>query len=273
MGYKLGWVVAYLPFRIFYNIKVVGRENFLMKGRCVGICNHYNLRDVPNIATRFRRKMHFVAKKELYKNKLLGALFKSFGAVPIDRDNVDLSAMKSVLKYLKDEEMIMLFPEGTRNKSGEGVQAIKAGAAIFAIKGKAPIVPMVLYKPPKVFRRNYLMVGKPFELSEYYGRKLTAEDFDAAGDRIYNTLIELKIQLDKYVDNLRTSKKKGGKKGASRAKNHACAAAEPDCAPVKKGGADGEERPDTAYAAADERRIEQGADIDNEARRERGECQ
>ena len=86
---------------------------------------------------------------------------------------------------------MLLFPEGTRNKSGTtNLQPIKGGTALFALRAKVPIVPIMIYKKARLFSRNKLIVGKPFELSDFYDKKCTEEDY---------ALID-KIIFDKMVD-------------------------------------------------------------------------
>lgn len=217
MIYRLGWWVAFFPMRLFYRVKIFGKKNFIKKGKCVGICNHYTMLDVPIVAVQFYRRLHFIAKKELYRKKSAAWLFRHLGAIKIDRDTADIGAMKAALKVLKEEEMLMLFPEGTRNKTGEDdVQNVKAGAALFAIKGKAPVVPMVLYRPPKAFRKNYLMIGKPFSFEALYGKKLTQEDMDAAAEKIHGELDGLKRELDALVARRKDGKRKKAQNGGER---------------------------------------------------------
>ena len=64
------------------------------------------------------------------------------------------------MNALKNDEGITIFPEGTRNKSGENLQELKSGAALFALKGRASVVPIILLHKQRVFRRNYMYVGK-----------------------------------------------------------------------------------------------------------------
>ena len=58
------------------------------------------------------------------------------------------------------------------------MQELKGGAGVFAVKTKSPVVPVMFLKKPKAFRRTYYIVGEPFELSEFYDKKLVKEDYD-----------------------------------------------------------------------------------------------
>ncbi len=73
----------------------------------------------------------------------------------------------------------MLFPEGTRNKSGsKEMFKFKDGAVVFALKTGSPIIPMVQYRPPKIFRRNYVLIGKPMYLEKYSGMRTSSVKCD-----------------------------------------------------------------------------------------------
>ena len=86
----------------------------------------------------------------------------------------------------------MIFPEGTRNKTGAELLPIKGGSVIFAVKTKSPIVPVFINRKARLFRKTYMMIGKPFELSEYYDKKLTEQDFNDLSNVIRDKILEVK---------------------------------------------------------------------------------
>ena len=151
-----------------------------------------------------------VAKKELReKSGFLRVMHKEIGIIFVDRDSPSLSSIKSILTALKRDRPLLVFPEGTRNKSGEvgSLLPVKPGAAIFAIKAQAPMIPMMIYKPAKLFRKNYLYIGEPFDFSEFYGQKLSEEVTEAANEKMRtHMLLELENMRD-YVENKRWKKK------------------------------------------------------------------
>lgn len=118
---------------------------------------------------------------------------KFVNAIPVDRGKTDLNAIKLSMRVLNDEKVLTIFPEGTRNKTEQELSEVKAGAAMFAIKTKTPIVPVWIKKKPKVFRPNTLRFGKAFTLEEFYDQKLTAEVMEKAGQKIAEKLLENKI--------------------------------------------------------------------------------
>ena len=111
----------------------------------------------------YNKDIGFLGKEEVFKNKFIGKLLKSCGGIPINRDNPDIKSMLSAIKLLKQGHKLVIFPEGTRNKLGHGrPMAIKGGSAVFAVKAQCPIVPIMMVKKAKIFRKNHVYIGKPF---------------------------------------------------------------------------------------------------------------
>lgn len=192
------------PFvRFCYPTKFIGKKH-IPKGSCIIVSNHTSNLDVVNLATHTWEKKYYLAKKELFKSKFVGGFLKSFGGISIDREGNDLGAIKESLKVLKNGKKLVIFPEGTRNNN-ENMELgeVKQGAAMLAIKAKVPVVPMFVLKKPKFWRRNKVFVGQPFELSEFYGKKLSAEELAGASKMIENKLNELR----EYALNSLTKKK------------------------------------------------------------------
>lgn len=190
--YKIGKPLVWPFWKLAYHTKIVGKDNFPRDGKAVAICNHYSNTDPIHLIINLPREIRFVGKKEIWNSKVCGWALDHVGAIPVDRENVGLSTMKSCLGVLKKDEMLALFPEGRRNKESDELMQLKGGMAVFAVMGKAPIVPMMFYRRPKFFRRNYLIIGEPISLEEYYGRKLTEDDFAQIDARISETLNALR---------------------------------------------------------------------------------
>ena len=159
------------------------------------MANHYSAVD-PAFLYKFTKKdIFFLSKKEALQNKIAKRLLEEAGAIGIDRETNDMRGMMNAMKVLKDGKRLVVFPEGTRNKTGEELQELKGGAGVFAVKTKSPVVPVMFYKKAKIFRRTYLIVGEPFELSEYYEKKLTKEDYEEIDEIIRKKMLETREKL------------------------------------------------------------------------------
>lgn len=171
-----------------YPFKIVGKDK-VRAGACVIAANHYRLWDIVHVAYTTKDRVHFIAKSELYDSKFLANLCRTIEAIPVSRDGQDAKAVITALRYLKKGEKIAIFPEGTRNKTDAELLPLKGGAALFAIKGKVPVYPVMSLHKQKLFRRTKVIVGDGFELTEFYDRKLTAEDYAEAENIIREKML------------------------------------------------------------------------------------
>ena len=184
-----------------YPCKIYGKEN-LKEGTAVIVSNHYSMIDcVHHINLKVGKDTpYFLAKKELFEKKFTSWLLGGYGGIPIDRSKPDMKAMLNCMKLLKNGEKLVVYVEGTRNKTGsEELQEIKGGAGVFAVRAKCPVYPAMFLSKPKIFRKTKLIVGEPFELTEFYDKKLTSEDIQQIDDIIKEKMIEQREKLKKLV--------------------------------------------------------------------------
>lgn len=188
--------LAYIPGKIIFPAKIYGRKN-LPKGKAILTINHTSNIDAILMVLGTYEKKYFLAKKELFKNKLMGGFLKGMGAIKIDRAAADVGAIKKALGVLKKNKKLIIFPEGTRSKSDEmNLGEVKNGAAMLAIKSKTPIVPVWVYNRPRAFKMTKVLIGKPYELSEFYGQRLGEEVLSKASEIVADKLKELKIEAE-----------------------------------------------------------------------------
>lgn len=203
--------LALLPMLILFPTKVLHRER-MPKGKAIVTSNHFSNIDSIIYFAQFRKFFRFVGKKELCKNKFSHWFFKNMGMIIVDRENLSVSSYKEILANLKKDRAVFIFPEGTRNKTDdENLQAVKNGIITFASKGECEIVPMVLYKKPKIFRKNYILVGEPLKIEGENPKKLSKEEELANLDRYVETMNNLRKELDEYVFNKKHKKNKKNK--------------------------------------------------------------
>ena len=185
-------------FNLLYPLKVINKEN-VPQGGAIFCCNHFSALDCGYVAKVYNKDIFFLAKKELFSNKVIGGIIKSFGAIPVDRDNIDMKSMLECMKVLKNRHKLVIFPEGTRNKVNDNLQELKSGCSVFAVKTKTPIIPMMLLKKAKFLRKNYLIIGSPIYFEEFYGKKLTEEDIKVMDNTIADKMKSLQKELKDKV--------------------------------------------------------------------------
>lgn len=160
------------------------------------VANHRSNLDVVLAVLPTDKPVHFMAKKELFE-KGIGKWFTSkCECIPVSRDGTDVRAIMQAMKYLKDGSVIAIFPEGTRNKTEERFLPFKSGAAALSIKTKTPIIPIVQLKKIKLFRKSKIYIGEPFELTEFYGTKLSQEDIERADEVLLRKFNEMYDELE-----------------------------------------------------------------------------
>lgn len=151
--------------RIIFRLDIEGLDNIPQQGRTILCVNHLGNLDPFVVGSLIKRKIYFMAKEELFKTKITNKIFRAVGAFPIKRGKADLESIKSAIRYLKDEQILGIFPEGTRNKSGDGkVMKAKPGIAMFAIKTDSQIVPVAVSGKYKLFGKIKIRFGKPYKL-------------------------------------------------------------------------------------------------------------
>ena len=172
-------------FAIVYRAKVIGTENIPKEGPLIYCGNHRSYADPPLIVVTAKRHVRFLAKEELKKNPLFAFLGVVFGGIYVKRDSKDVSALKTTLKALKNGECVALFPEGTRNGLEKG-EKVKEGAAFFAVKTGAKVIPVGISGGGKPFKQMTIKYGKPLDFSNK-----TKDDLDEITDEIMKNIIEL----------------------------------------------------------------------------------
>ncbi len=190
--FHLVQILLTIPVRFCFPAKFVGKEN-IPKGPCIIASNHTSNLDAVLLAVHTWEKKFYLAKKELFKCKLFGSILKCVGAVKIDRQETDVGAIKNCMRLLKNGKKLVIFPEGTRNHNDDmQLGQVKHGVAMFAIKAKVPIVPMFITKKPRFWRKTKVVIGKPFLLEEFYGKKLDSDTLTQASDQVAAKIDQLR---------------------------------------------------------------------------------
>lgn len=192
--------IFYIPFKVFYPTKVLNMQNMPHDGRLISVTNHFSWKDIPVLAVNVPGYRRFIAKKEIGKNKLIAKLANLLGVIFIDRGKADIHAIRESINALKTGDGIAIFPEGTRSKSQDtALHEIKGGVTMLAIKGNAPIVPMMIYKREKFLRKNYIYIGEPFTLDEFRTGLLDAETIAAAGNKVAARMQQAKEDMELFI--------------------------------------------------------------------------
>lgn len=171
--------------------EVVGQENLPATGAFLIASNHASFIDPPVVGSAVPRQLCFFARKTLWKPGLASWWLDTVGTIPVDRDGgQDVSALKRVLRSLKENKGLILFPEGTRSPDGH-LQAPKAGVGFIVCRSHVPVVPARIFGSFEAFgRTSGLRPGRP--ISIVFGSPLSPADYDepSAGKERYQRASE-----------------------------------------------------------------------------------
>lgn len=205
-------------FRPLFPYKRHGNLTRHNDGPLIIVGNHYSIWDVIPAAMSTDRAVHYMAKSELAgvkigKWKIGEAALNWLQCIVVKRDGSDVQAVKTCLRYLKNGEVINIYPEGTRNHSYEQFLPFKGGAAALAIKTKAPIVPVVEVERIRFLHRVNVIYGDPIYLTKYYGKRMTSEELEKVDEWLRSVMMNIRqAYIDKYHPKLKPLKPKKDKK-------------------------------------------------------------
>ncbi|PMQ02544.1 MAG: 1-acyl-sn-glycerol-3-phosphate acyltransferase [Dictyoglomus sp. NZ13-RE01] len=184
--------------RIFYKFEIKGIENIPKEGPAIIAPNHRSSLDVIVIASAIPRPIKALGKIERFKYPIFGRFARYLGGIPVDREHPDKSTIKTALEILKNGNLLLIFPEGTRIGSHKKIESAKRGVAYFASKTNAPIIPTAIVgadkiwpperRIPKMRGKIKVVFGEPMYYS--YGRsKIEEEEFTRRLMETINTLL------------------------------------------------------------------------------------
>jgi 1-acyl-sn-glycerol-3-phosphate acyltransferase len=138
--YRTAWILARFLFRVLFGLRIQGTEHLPVTGGFILASNHVNFIDPPVLGASATRRLGYVAKEELFRSFWLRHLIQALGAIPIRRQALDRQALEVAKTLLKMGSGLLLFPEGTRSRSGE-LGPGRPGVSMLAAEAGVPIVP------------------------------------------------------------------------------------------------------------------------------------
>ncbi|WP_150271025.1 lysophospholipid acyltransferase family protein [Paenibacillus tepidiphilus] len=173
-------------YAVVFPLHIVGKDNVPQEGGVLLCANHISNLDPMTVGIKLDRQVKYMAKAELFKVPVLGWLVRQLGAFPVKRGGVSKESIKTALTTLRGGHVMGIFPEGTRN-SDTGIA--KKGAASFALRSGAAVVPAAIVGTYKPFRRMTVIYGAPVDLSAFEGAG--SESFEAVTDVIMSRIYEM----------------------------------------------------------------------------------
>ena len=179
------------------NLKVYGAERVPREGGAVLACNHFAFMDAAAFGTACPRRIVYVAKIEAHNTPGLGPLIRSHGTLALRRGESDRDALRRMRETVRNNDLLGMFVEGTRQKGGVPGEA-KPGAAMVAIREGVPVVPAAVYGSLDWnwdFKPVSVAFGEPMRFETYprnsQGYRDASEEVMTEIRRLFAFLVEM----------------------------------------------------------------------------------
>ncbi len=179
--------------KIFWKLKIINSERLSDISDCIIAANHISAFDPPFIGSVIPTEIHYLAKAELFKNKLAGAFLVFVNCIPVKRGRIDKAAITMVKLVLRKGHSILIFPEGTRKSSN-----VKSGIGKFAIEAKKDICPVYIHNSTNFLKclfgkeRLKIVIGEKIKASSFAELENTKDNYKSLANSVMEKVYGLK---------------------------------------------------------------------------------
>lgn len=200
LHYHFLHVIARPLLKALFKFQVFGAENVPATGSVLIMSNHASYFDPVFMGAAVQRGLHYMARSTLFKPGLIEWFLRNMNAFPVHLGVPDRKAIRQALELLENNELLLIFPEGTRSLDGALGKA-QAGVGLIAYKTSASVVPAFLYGSRKVLPRGSsfpktskvtVSFGKPLDMGQYRKDNPSRETYVRIGEEIMSRIAELK---------------------------------------------------------------------------------
>jgi 1-acyl-sn-glycerol-3-phosphate acyltransferase len=144
--------LVFMPFfLIYFRLQRIGREHLPPSGPLLLAANHRSFLDPFVIGAMIKRPVYYMAKRELFEKRWQAWVLNALGAFPVDRGTGDGAAMETARAILARGDCVVVFPEGTRKRTG-GLAEPRRGIGRLALETGAPVAPIAVIGTEEVRR-------------------------------------------------------------------------------------------------------------------------
>lgn len=161
--YRVGQAVCRPIMKVFYRYKFINNNSIPHEGAYIIASNHMSFSDPVLLGLGQRRRLFFMAKQELFKNKFFAGLIRALGAFPVERGAGDGKAIKTGEDLIKEGNVMTIFIEGGRTKTGIFMRP-RSGCALVAQQMQVPVIPACITitgNPKHRFAKRVIHFGDP----------------------------------------------------------------------------------------------------------------
>lgn len=193
-------LICWIWFLLAYRYRAWGKQNIPAQGPLLVLCNHQSYFDPIIVGLTLRhRPFYALARSSLFNHRGLGWLIHTLNALPIERGQADMAAMRRCLKVLEDGHALLLFPEGTRTPDGT-TQPFNPGTMLMIKRSRASVLPIAIEgayavwsrhrKKPRCFGKIRVKFGVPIASDE-----LATLSSEAALERLRQQVETMRLEL------------------------------------------------------------------------------
>lgn len=168
---------------VFNKYEVIGELEYNEDERLVLASNHASMIDPIILAISIKPKIHFMGKAELFKNPILNWFFRALNAFPINRQESDLTSLKTAIKKVKENKILGIFIEGTRVK-GYDPQNAKSGPILIAKMANAKILPVLIESDYRIFGTTRVYIRDKYELPKFEKTDKSVDNYQLAAEEV-----------------------------------------------------------------------------------------
>lgn len=190
MLYAIAKTLVRVFLQTIFRVKVINKERFPKDGPVIVSINHTSYWDVPLVAGFMPRKLHYMAKRDLFKIPVLGPFMKWVGAFPVSRNKGDVGAIRTALDVLAQDKVVAIFPEGRRVLKGM-THSAKPGVALIAEKSGAPILPVAIGGKYRLFSKIPIIIGEPVYVNSPEMGRLSSEELKEISAGVVDTILQM----------------------------------------------------------------------------------
>src|SRR3990172_747407 len=184
MLYSIAVLIISIFARLLFRLKVSGVENIPLSGGVIIAANHFSYLDIPLLSYGLNRPANFIGKKQLFTIPVAGTLLRLLGGIPIDREKIDRSALREIMKKLNSGNVVVIYPEGTRSHDGR-LQPGKPGVGFIVRMSGKKVVPTAILGTDKAMPSGSWFI-RPSPVTIRFGEPLDFHENSSKNEKQYD---------------------------------------------------------------------------------------
>lgn len=204
-------LLVYIVAKPLFRYRAIATENIPKQGSAIIASNHASYLDPIFAGLGIRRRINYLAKKELFSRKLASYFLRNLlRALPVDRERMDRNTLREIYNLLKTNELVLMFPEGTRTYDGK-LNKAKLGIGMIAYNTQVPVIPVYIDGSYTIlprtansirFKNCSVYYGPPVDLNAFYSQQRSKELYKAISEKIMDAIRQLEEQTSDTRDPL-----------------------------------------------------------------------